>query len=142
MIFMEETYFLNECHCFMLRNMASSIKKIYNQRFQELGITNEQFTILRHMKYLAPISVTNLSEKIKIDRTTLSRNLKILETKELIVDNSLVGRSRQIVLSEKGNDVINKAEKIWLKLQKEIERVISKEKLENIKKVAKILENF
>ena len=95
-----------------------------------------------NMKYLAPISVTNLSEKIKIDRTTLSRNLKILQTKALIEDVLTTGRSRQIILSKKGEDIINKGEKIWNKIQKEVEKVIGKEKLETLKEVEKILENY
>ncbi|WP_158522894.1 MarR family winged helix-turn-helix transcriptional regulator [Fusobacterium pseudoperiodonticum] len=139
---MKKIYPANECYCFILRNIASSIKKIYNQHFQELDITNEQFTILMNMKYLAPISVTNLSEKIKIDRTTLSRNLKILQTKALIEDVLTTGRSRQIILSKKGEDIINKGEKIWNKIQKEVEKVIGKEKLETLKEVEKILENY
>lgn len=139
---MKETYPLNECYCFILRNMASSIKKIYNQHFKELDITNEQFTVLRHMKYLAPISVTKLSEKIKIDRTTLSRNLKILETKKLIEDNSFNGRSRQIILSKKGYIIIEKAEEIWEKIQKQIETILGRERLENIRETSKILEDY
>lgn len=73
--FYEKNTSSNECYCFILRNIASSIKKIYNQHFQELDITNEQFSILMHMKYLTPISVTNLSEKIKIDRMYCTQNL-------------------------------------------------------------------
>lgn len=132
----------NECYCSMLRNATSLIKKIYNRYFQTLGITNEQFTVLEHIKFLEPISITNLSKKMKLDRTTLSRNLKVLQNNKLIEDSISFGRSRQIVLSNEGKIIIEKAEKIWEKIQKEIEVILGVERLENIKETSKILEDY
>lgn len=129
-----------ECHCFMLRNMTSLIKKKYNQYFENIGITNEQFTILEFLKNLEPISVTDLSIAIKLDRTTLSRNLKILKNKKLIIDEISFGRSKKLNLSEEGKIVIDRAEKKWNKAQKEIEDIIGLEKLEIIRESLKILE--
>lgn len=139
---MNNKIFNDECYCLMLRNITSLIKKIYNKNFQILEITNEQFTILEHIQYLGPISVTDLSKKIKIDRTTLSRNLKVLEKNKLIEDNNFNSRSRQIILSREGKTTIKKAEEIWEKIQKEIETTLGTEKLENIKETLKILENY
>lgn len=63
--------------------------------------------------------------KIKIDRTTLSRNLKVLEKNKLVEDNNFNSRSRQIILSqERRKTTIKKAEEIWEKIQKEIETTL------------------
>lgn len=63
---------------------------------------------------MRPVNVSGLAAAIRLDRTTLVRNLKPLEDKGYIIDTSAKGtRNRQLELSDAGREVYRSAVPRW-----------------------------
>lgn len=121
------------CTCLNLRRASLAITKIYDQKLSPSGLTNSQFSLLKHVKHLGPVSVSDLALEIRLDRTTLVRNLKPLENKGLIIDNSPGGtRNRQLQLTDEGVKCCDSAEVLWQEVQAYIEQKLGKDNLKNL----------
>jgi len=96
-------------------------------------LTIVQFSLLRHIKLLGPINVSDLASKIRLDRTTLVRNLKPLETDGLIMDISKSGtRNRQLLLTPEGIKRYTQAELLWKEAQSSVEHNLGPENLNKL----------
>ena len=130
---------LAECHCLNLRRITLQTIEQYDQYVRSAGITIQQFSLLRHLHLLAPISVTELAEATWLDRTTLSRNLKVLEKKGLICDDAPIGRRRQLMLTQEGRQVFQQAELLWQEAQRTFEDKLGPERLAQWEEILQLL---
>lgn len=77
---------------------------------------------------MAPVSVSELAAEIRLDRTTLVRNLKPLEQQGLIHDIAKAGtRNRQLCLTVTGKEKIEQAHVYWNQAQERIEEQLGLE---------------
>ncbi len=132
-------FYARECYCKNMRQITSQITKLYDQHLKEAGVTCQQFSTLECVRAIEPVSVTELSRKMRLDRSSLSRNLKIMKTNRLIEDHAGSGRSRQIVLSEHGKTTLLEAEKQWAKAQAALESMFDSQQLDRFKEMLHIL---
>lgn len=109
----------SDCNCLNLRRAAQALTKIYDEAVMaSSGVSLNQFALLRNINDLAPVSVSDLSAALRLDRTTLVRTLKPLEKLDLIEDLSSAGaRSRELALTAKGRDALAAARKGWAAAQ-------------------------
>jgi DNA-binding MarR family transcriptional regulator len=86
-----------------------------------------QFTLLNEI-YLHPsITIGQLAERLGIDRTTLNRNLNLLERKELVRSKSGEDlRLRTLTLTQKGKKSLKSALPIWQTAQSKVKRLLGK----------------
>ena len=73
-----------ESHCAgsQVRRAARFLDAYYDDYLRPSGLKGTQFTLLNEM-YLHPsITIGQLAERLGVDRTTLNRNLNLLERKE------------------------------------------------------------
>ncbi|MBR5757358.1 MAG: MarR family transcriptional regulator, partial [Thermoguttaceae bacterium] len=91
-----------DCHCFNLRRATLAVIALYDRHMEGSGVTIQQFSILRHVSGNGALSVTELSELMGLDRTTLSRNLTLLERRGLLTTRPSSGRRRLTTLTDKG----------------------------------------
>lgn len=121
------------CNCLRLRRASQAITKVYDKYLEPSGIKISQFTILKSIARMEPVNVSDLAGNVRLDRTTLVRNLKPLEEKELISDISQKGtRNRQLVLSEKGKETLKKAIPLWEEAQNYVEQYLGLEDLSTL----------
>lgn len=86
--------------------------------------------MLRHINQLEPINVSDLAVIMRLDRTTLVRNLKPLEEGGLIEDISTEGsRNRQLKLTQEGMKSYLYAQDLWEKAQSFLEEYLGKDNL-------------
>jgi DNA-binding MarR family transcriptional regulator len=131
------------CTCQNLRRASLAITKIYDQELSQSGLTISQFSLLKYIKHLSPVSVSDLSVAIRLDRTTLVRNLKPLEKEGLIIDISPIGtRNRELQLTDEGIKRCDLAEQLWQKAQAYIEQKLGKDNLENLIALLSKIENI
>jgi DNA-binding MarR family transcriptional regulator len=76
-----------------------------------------------------------LAGRMGLDRTSLSRNLKLLKENFLIEDEAGHGRSRAIVLSDQGKEILQHAEKQWEKAQATMEKVLGEDQLRHLEEM-------
>ncbi len=69
------------------------------------------------------MTVTRLAEATVTDRTTLTRNLRLLERQGLIqVDRGHDRREREVRLTDRGRDVLAQVYPVWREVQAEVAR--------------------
>ena len=67
---------------------------------------------------MGPASVTRLAEHLALDRTTLTRNLKVLASQGLIAISAGEDRRERVVsLTEDGQAAIERATPVWHEAQ-------------------------
>ena len=89
------------------------------------------------IKLGAPSSISVLAEYLGLERTTLTRNLKLLE-KEGLIEIGPEGhrRARAIKLSQQGEEKLGEALPIWRKTQDRLIETVTPECLNEARKVA------
>ncbi|AHV97933.1 MarR family winged helix-turn-helix transcriptional regulator [Paenibacillus sabinae] len=118
------------CNCINLRRASLVITELYDRYLAPSGLNNSQFTLLRHIDRMGPVSVSDVALKMRLDRTTLVRNLKALEERGYVQDTSAKGsRSRQLTLTESGKAVHAAAGQLWDEVQSFVEQSLGKEDL-------------
>ncbi|MBC3804316.1 MarR family transcriptional regulator [Acetobacterium fimetarium] len=116
------------CNCLNLRRASLAITEIYDHYLAPCQLSVSQFSILKHTHAMEPVSVSELAAEIRLDRTTLVRNLKPLERQGLIHDIAPPGtRNRQLCLTAAGRERIEQANAYWELAQKRIEAQLGQE---------------
>lgn len=113
------------CICFNLRKSARVVTQQYDASFRTLGLKSTQFSLLVGIRLLGTVTINRLAEAMVMDRTTLTRNLKPLETQGLI--RTLPGadrREKEITLTTSGQTILTKALPLWKKAQESIKNEI------------------
>ena len=67
------------CTCGELRKAARAITLLYDNTFKSSGLLSTQFGVLQVLCEIDSIQITDLAGKLGMDRTTLTRNLSVLE---------------------------------------------------------------
>jgi len=122
-----------ECNCINLRRASQAITEFYDEMLASSGLKISQYLLLRNIKHLGPVSVSSLALEIRLDRTTIVRNLKPLEERGFIIDVATKGtRNRQLELTYKGIEVLEMAIPLWVDAQKDIEKYLGKEDMNTL----------
>ncbi len=88
----------------MMRKSARKITQFYENSLRDAGIKPTQFTILATLANTGPIQLTQLADRLLLERTGLTRNLNILERNAWIEirPGEEDSRQRVVSLSRKG----------------------------------------
>lgn len=127
------------CHCFNLRRAGNKITAMYNNKIAQAGLTGSQFSILSYIWHYEPINTSRLSELLFLERTTVVRNLKLLEKEDFIEYQRGHGRERPISLTEKGKKKYREAKILWEQAQEEMEAKLGSEGMEMFQKVIALI---
>lgn len=118
------------CYCINSRRLSNLITNKYDKHLEEINLTVNQYSLLVNINQLEICSVSDLANYVGLERTTLVRTLKPLFDKKLIEDISeTTQRNRQIKITQKGKEVLEKGKPLWKQVQKEIEDKIGKDNI-------------
>lgn len=127
---------LNECHCANLRSGSRKLSQLYDAVLAPANVRLTQFTILRCLNYadMSAPTIVKLAAVLEVDRTTLGRNLGVLERDGLIsIDlDSADHRSRRVRLLAKGKARFRLALPYWQKAQSLFERSVDKQRIHDM----------
>ena len=113
------------CYCVNLRRAANAVSGLYNDFLAPVGLSVNQFSLLKNLGRLGRASVSDLAAFVGLERTTLVRTLKPLIERALIADLSEQGqRSKALELTEQGRMAVEHGAPLWQKAQDEVERRI------------------
>lgn len=116
-----EALAVHECTCFNLRKATRTVTQLFDDAMQPTGLRATQFTLLAAISSTGAIAIRKLSQVLVMDRTTLTRNLKPLETKRLVkVVPGEDRRTRTLTLTDKGRKTLEKALPFWRQAQSEV----------------------
>lgn len=120
-----------DCIGFNLRKANRAVTQLYDEMLRPAGIRVTQYSLLVVLKLVGPVLVTDLAEKIVMDRTTLTRNLEVMEKQELV--NVAPGedrRTRLVTITETGAKVLSDAYPLWQQAQTKIREYMGEERLQ------------
>ncbi|HLN08544.1 MAG TPA: MarR family winged helix-turn-helix transcriptional regulator [Xanthobacteraceae bacterium] len=114
------------CTCLRLRKAARRITQIYDRHVEPHGLTITQYGLLSHLEAHDGIGVGALAEKLVMDPTTLTRNLRPLERAGLLVLGADPNdrRSRCLRLTAEGRAVLKAARPAWARAQRHLEETL------------------
>jgi len=106
------------CASFNFRRTARAVTKLYDEALQPAGIRSTQFTILVGVLKVQPVPIGRLGEILVIDRSTLTRSLRLLQ-KEGFLTVSKRGEKRQrfVSVTPKGEEALARAIPAWREIQ-------------------------
>ncbi|WDZ81258.1 MarR family winged helix-turn-helix transcriptional regulator (plasmid) [Ensifer adhaerens] len=113
---------MSRCYCALLRKATRRVTSLYDDALEPIGINLAQFSMLRHIERGEPISMTELGRTIELERSTVSRNVKVLEGMGLVTTGSGKDQREAVVeLTENGRQILTDGAPLWEGAQDKIE---------------------
>jgi DNA-binding MarR family transcriptional regulator len=111
----------DSCHCILLRKASRKVSSYYDKALAPLGVNIAQFSLLRNINRLQPISLTELATKVDLDRSTVGRNTKVLERMGLVVIAAGQDQREALLsLTGDGQALLSRGAPLWDGVQDEI----------------------
>lgn len=128
------------CLCDATRKAARAVSSVYDRSLAPHGIRNTQFTILSTLELRGDTSLGELAKFLELDRTTLTRNLALLEEKKWVRSRPAANDSRSRILSvtNEGRAVVFSAFPAWRKAQDRVAAAVRGHDLSLLGQLAKI----
>ena len=109
------------CVCTSIRQAAQAVTDIYDRALEPSGLKITMFRVLRRAAEAVEPTISELAEIVGLDRSSLGRNLKVLERDGLV---TLAGgrdqRSKVVQLTSEGRAALAAAMPLWRRVQKQI----------------------
>ncbi len=122
-----------ECVCAKLRKATRLVTNIYDEYLVSTGLKATQYGLLRNIQLMEQPSANKLATVMQIDKTTLARNLKVLERRELIRQREGEDRRVKVIsLTEHGAGILRAAGRKWQEAQKEVATRLGQERLDRL----------
>ncbi|WP_429811394.1 MarR family winged helix-turn-helix transcriptional regulator [Ensifer sp. B1-9] len=131
---------MSRCYCALLRKATRRVTSLYDDALQPIGINLAQFSLLRHIERDEPISMTELGRKIELERSTVSRNVKVLEGMGLVETGSGKDQREAVVeLTENGRRILEDGAPLWQGAQDRIEAQLGTDAAAQLKELLQTL---
>lgn len=119
------------CACNQLRRATRGITALYEAAMAPSGVKVTQLPILVGLGSEGDLSVTTLADALALDRTTLTRNLKVLQERGLIriTEDAADARVRMVSLTLEGSRVLAVALMRWEEIQSMVEEHFGRDRL-------------
>ncbi len=108
-----------QCACFNTRKASRAVTRFYDEILAPSGLKATHFTMLGAISISGPTRMSELADMLALDKTTLTRNLKLLEAGGLITVAAGADRRVRIVsLTRAGADAVDRALPRWREAQR------------------------
>jgi DNA-binding MarR family transcriptional regulator len=120
------------CACNQLRRASRGITQHYETGMAPGGVKVTQLPILVALGSEGDLSISRLAGALSLERTSLTRNLSVLEGRGLIsiVEHGGDARVRMVSLTHEGARVLSDALGYWRKMQNVVEERFGRRRLE------------
>ncbi len=120
------------CFCTDLRRASRKLTEVYDAALATFDINIAQYFLLRTIADHQPVSLTQLGALVDLDRSTIGRNVKVLENRELTDITTDAGdqRERVVSLTSDGKTLLRRATPAWDRCQNSVIEQIGAKKIE------------
>ena len=120
----------NACFCITARGLANRLTQLYDKRLESSGLKVTQYSVIKKIVNRPDISVSELATQCQLDRTTLTRNLHILEKNGWIeFTEGSDKRQKRVRLRPEKENAFQMACATWEQLQDELNTVVNLESI-------------
>ncbi len=128
---------ISKCLLTRTRSLSRVITSIYDQEMRPFGVNASQFSMLVSIAKMGKASRAELGRANHLERSTSTRNLQLMLddgwAEEIATEK---GRSRPIVLSKAGRELLHSAMPAWRAAQATAERLLGEEGAGSLLKLA------
>jgi DNA-binding MarR family transcriptional regulator len=115
------------CVCFNLRKAARAVTQVYDEILRPTGLRATQHSLLQVIELSGTVSISTLAERAVMDRTTLARNLDLLEREGLVrIQSGEDARVREVTLTTTARKKLAAALPYWEKAQAQVTEKLGK----------------
>ncbi len=102
---------------------------LYDAELQPAGIHLAQYSLMRRIERAGAPSLTELAGLAELDRSTVGRNVRVLEKMKLArLTTAEDQREAAVTLTPEGVEVLRRAAPLWAEAQRRIEATIGPER--------------
>jgi DNA-binding MarR family transcriptional regulator len=108
-----------DCLCLASRRAARSITRTFDRELRPYRLRVTQFTVLVMLTLRGAMTIGELAEALGVERTTLTRNLALIQaaSRVKIQPGEKDARSRVVTATAEGRTVVARAFGAWRKAQ-------------------------
>ena len=133
---------LGPCTCTEIRRAARKLTSFYDSALAPAEITITQYSILASIGRAGRLSHTALAEKLGMDRTTLTRNLRaLIEATWVAVTSGEDHRQHLLQLTAAGKKKLNRSLPLWEKIQNQFISEIGAQQLQELRTLLRLVES-
>ncbi|MFL9909514.1 MarR family winged helix-turn-helix transcriptional regulator [Paraburkholderia sp. RL17-337-BIB-A] len=109
--------------CFAIRQAARYVSQLYDRHLENVGLTITQFSLMGRLKRTGPMTMKQLAEAMRMQRTTLVRTIQPLRRNGLVSSETrgADARALSIALTAAGIERLQAGRKHWYAAQAEFE---------------------
>lgn len=112
------------CTCFKLRKLTRAMSRVYDHHMAAVGLKTTQYSVLKNVGQEA-LPVAELADRLGIERTTMTRNLKpLIEAGWISLEAGADSRQRIVTITDAGRAKVRQAYHAWRAAQTEFETLI------------------
>lgn len=130
-------YEIQDCIGAKMRKISRIIDNCYRKNLAEFEVTENQLTILMVLYKTKMIEQGQVGKILELERSTVSRNIKLLEKKNLILRTNDYKPS--IELTKKGHNLVETILPKWEKTMDEIHNLIGDKGFQQISDLENVL---
>ena len=110
------------CYCDVLRAATRKTTAFYDAALAPAGVNVAQFGLMRKIERAGSVSLSELGRLAALDRSTIGRNIKVLQRMTLVrVTPGEDHREATVTLDRRGAAVLREAAPLWDEAQRRIE---------------------
>lgn len=109
-----------QCVALRARRFSRLVTRHYEHALQEAGLTPAQFSLLGVVALQQSISPIALARMLDLEKSTLSRNLRLLIESKLLISRARKEGGQSLSITAKGRVLLQRALPAWRKAQAEV----------------------
>jgi DNA-binding MarR family transcriptional regulator len=118
------------CTNMKLRQLMRRVTQYYDAEVGKTGLKVTQYSLLSHVFKLGPLRPGELARAMKVDASTLTRNLKpLVSAGWLTLEAGSDGRSRLVSITDSGREKRIEAQRRWRVAQEGINQMLGVEQV-------------
>jgi DNA-binding MarR family transcriptional regulator len=133
---------LGSCACTDLRRVTRKLTSLYDAALAPAEITITQYSLLASIGRAGELSHTGLAERLGMDRTTLTRNLRsLIKARWVAVASGEDRRQHLLQLTASGKKKLNRCLPLWEKVQSQFLSEVGAEPLQELRMLLRRVES-
>ena len=133
---------LGSCTCADIRRAARKLTLMYDSALAPAEITITQYSLLSSIGRAGQLCHTTLAEKLGMDRTTLTRNLRpLIKARWVAMASGEDRRKHLLQLTAAGKKKLNRSLPLWEKVQRKFVSEVGAESLQELRTLLRQVES-
>ncbi len=126
----------SDCIGARVRILSRAISRIYDDVIRPHGIKFSQLNILTVVTVHGPIQQMDVGRMLSLEKSTLSRNVTLMETNGWLQSQSEQGKNRILAVTPKGRELLLNAAPDWATAQDRVTAILGEQTAVGLRQAA------